>query len=133
MLCDLTPTEEEKLILALCKFCEGSSECNNLTFGSFSEPPTFLGRAWMQLIDCGGVALLVSLLLAHRNHPRLRPALLRAMLGVEHNYSYRDTVSDCLCFPFSFVCYVLVGNGRGKQNEIKSLLHEKKDRWEIRI
>ncbi|MPC54244.1 hypothetical protein E2C01_048154 [Portunus trituberculatus] len=84
--------EEEKLILALCKFCEGSNECNNLTFGSFSEPPTFLGRAWMQLIDCGGVAMLVSLLLAHRAHPKLRPALLRAILGVEHNYSYRDTI-----------------------------------------
>ncbi|KAK8397301.1 hypothetical protein O3P69_004778 [Scylla paramamosain] len=88
----VTAIEEEKLILALCKFCEGSNECNNLTFGSFSEPPTFLGRAWMQLIDCGGVAMLVSLLLAHRSHPKLRPALLRAILGVEHNYSYRDTI-----------------------------------------
>ncbi|KAG0701371.1 Armadillo repeat-containing protein 5 [Chionoecetes opilio] len=84
--------EEEKLVLALCKFCEGSSECNNLAFGSFSEPPTFLGRAWMQLIDCGGVAMLVGLLLAHRTHPRLRPAILRAILGVEHNYSFRDTI-----------------------------------------
>lgn len=88
-----TDTDEEKLVLALCKFCEGSNECNNLTAGSFSEPPTFLGRAWMQLIECGGVALLVSLLLTHRHNTKLRPAILRAILGVEHNYSYRDTVS----------------------------------------
>lgn len=86
-------TDEEKLVLALCKFCEGSNECNNLTAGSFSEPPTFLGRAWMQLIECGGVALLVSLLHTHRHNTKLRPAILRAILGVEHNYSYRDTVS----------------------------------------
>ncbi|KAK3884636.1 hypothetical protein Pcinc_011101 [Petrolisthes cinctipes] len=84
--------DEEKLILALCKFCEGSNECNNLTAGSFSEPPTFLGRAWMQLIECGGVALLVSLLRNHRHNSKLRPAILKAMLGVEHNYSYRDTI-----------------------------------------
>lgn len=47
----------------------------------------------MQLIECGGVALLVSLLLTHRHNTKLRPAILRAILGVEHNYSYRDTVS----------------------------------------
>lgn len=84
--------EEEKLILALCKFCEGSSECNNLTIGSFSEPPTFLGRAWMQLIECGGITLLVSLLITHRHHAKVRPAILKAILGVEHNYSYKDTI-----------------------------------------
>ncbi|XP_042211032.1 uncharacterized protein LOC121858595 isoform X2 [Homarus americanus] len=83
---------EEKLILALCKFCKGSSECNNLAFGSFSEPPTFLGRAWTQLMECGGVALLVSLLTTHRNHVKLRPAILKAILGVENIYSFKDTI-----------------------------------------
>ncbi|XP_071538495.1 uncharacterized protein [Panulirus ornatus] len=88
----VTDIEEEKLIIALCKFCEGTNECNNLTFGSFSEPLTFLGRAWFQLTKCGGVAMLVSLLITHRHNIKLRPTILKAILGVEHNYSFRDTV-----------------------------------------
>nr|XP_045614950.1 uncharacterized protein LOC123768446 isoform X1 [Procambarus clarkii] len=84
--------EEEKLILALCKFCEGPSECSNFAHGTLSEPPTFMGRAWMQLLECGGAAMLVSLLITHRHHEKLRPAILKAILGVEYNYSFKDTV-----------------------------------------
>ncbi|XP_069974894.1 uncharacterized protein [Penaeus vannamei] len=84
--------DDEKLILTLCKFCQGSNECHNLAPNSLSQPPTFMGRAWLQLIDCGGVAMLVELLVRHRHHTKLRPAILKAILGVEHNYSFREPV-----------------------------------------
>ncbi|XP_042892679.1 uncharacterized protein LOC122266852 [Penaeus japonicus] len=84
--------DDDKLILTLCKFCQGSNECHNLAPNSLSQPPTFMGRAWMQLIDCGGVAMLVELLGRYRHHAKLRPAILKAILGVEHNYSFREPV-----------------------------------------
>lgn len=40
--------------------------------------------------------MLVELLVRHRHHTKLRPAILKAILGVEHNYSFREPVSYLL-------------------------------------
>lgn len=40
--------------------------------------------------------MLVDLLVRYRHHAKLRPAILKAILGVEHNYSFREPVSYLL-------------------------------------
>lgn len=50
--------------------------------------------------------MLVELLGRYRHHAKLRPAILKAILGVEHNYSFREPVS-CYLFCIPFVISVL--------------------------
>ena len=75
-------------MLALCDFCEGFGKASN-----FNYPPLFMGRAWSQVLDCGGIPLLVSLLGKQHCDTPLRSAVLRAFTGIEFVFSYRDTVS----------------------------------------
>ena len=86
---------EECLIIALCKFCAGSSQSYNFAKTSLVQAPTFLGRAWPQLMEenLGGVKLLVTLLIKHKENIKLQNALYKALLGIEHNYSFKEKVS----------------------------------------
>ncbi|KAK7069184.1 hypothetical protein SK128_018719 [Halocaridina rubra] len=78
---------EDKLILALCEFCEGFGPASK-----FNYPPLFMGRTWSQMVDCGGIHLFVSLLSQNRDNIELRAAVLRALTGIEFVLSSKDLI-----------------------------------------
>ncbi|XP_068245940.1 uncharacterized protein [Palaemon carinicauda] len=78
---------EEKLIHALCEFCEGFGPSSN-----FNYPPLFVGRTWIQVLDCGGATLFVSLLTKQHSDASIRTALLRALTGIEYVFGHKEKI-----------------------------------------